>query len=446
MNLTDKFIDELYCLSKKQIEKVEIHCFKGFLIDYLGVTLAGASMLGKKSDKMLSILKSKGDATAIGVKKKISLQSAILLNGLSSHVAELDDGIIESSVHPGAPLLSALLPIAEIEDVSFENFLRGVLVGYEAISRLANTIQPSHKLKGYHASSTCGAIGTSVGISAMLNLSKQEMKDTFSAAVVSASGSLKAIEDDSQLKPLNIANASLNAYISSVMGRSGFKGPIDVLSGKRGFLNLMSNEYDTDKLFSEKLEFEAIHKVYVKPYAACRYCHPAIDAALFLRDQIKDVKNIKNVQVKTYELAVFNHDHVYIDNISSAKMSIPYSVSVSMVKGSADIEVFSNENIFDDTIVELTKKISVTSSEEYTKNFPRKSQALLEVTTYDGAEFSKKIDYPLGEPENSLSYDQVISKFSSLAKYSGKSEIEISDILKNLDEIENNFIDLLKIL
>lgn len=447
LNLTDKFIDELYELSMSSFSSSDIHHTKGLLLDYLGATFAGASMIKERGHKLIEMLQSDGKCSVIGFSKYSSTQSAVFINGLSAHVAELDDGVISGSVHPGSPLFSALLAVAESEKVTAKQFLMGTIIGYEAIVRLANTVQPSHKKKGFHATATCGAIGTAIGISVMLGLSKEEMKQAFSAAVISASGTLKAIEDNSELKPFNVGNASLNGYMAVLMARAGFHGPEDALSGQRGFLAVMSDDYDESCLFKGNGEPLALEKVYVKPYAACRYCHPAIDAAFSIRENHSiTISQIKEIKVKTYQLAVKNHDHTLVNNISSAKMSIPFSVAVALKTGKAGMSEFSHENIHNPELPELTSKVSVISDEEFTAGFPKKSASSVEIITTEGESFYEKVDYPKGEPENPLSEEELIQKFEILMNYAGKETNEIKKISKIVFNLEDRLQDLYPLL
>ena len=445
-NITDKFINEIYHLSQTELTQKEINSAKNFLLDYIGVTLAGSFLIKNKLEKLILFFDSFGQSTVIGLNNKQSIQASIYLNGISSHIAELDDGVIQSSVHPGAPLFSALIPIAEKENVSSIQFLKGIVIGYEAIIRLANTVQPSHKKLGYHATATCGSLGTTLGIAVMLMMSKKEMKDAFSSAIISTSGTLKAIENDSQLKPVNVANAALNAYLAIATSFSNFNGPNDPLLGKSGFLNVMSSEYNIEELFSEKKTCFSIKKVYVKPYAACRYCHPSIDAAFEMRKKIKNINRIKEVTIETYELAVFNHDHTIIKNISSSKMSIPFSFSLALIIGSAGIEDFSEKNINTQSIIELTKKVKVISNKQFTNNFPKKSECLVKILTIDGHMISKKINFPIGEPENPISQEELILKFKSLGRFSGLCQYEIDNILDNVFNIEQKLHKLFSLL
>lgn len=440
MNLTDKFIDIIYLLSKSAFPEAVIHQAKRCLMDYLGATLAGAKMLENKGVSLLNYLEDfTGNSTVIGFNRKTGIQSSSFVNGLSAHIAELDDGVIAGIVHPGAPIFSALLPIAEKEKIDGYKFIAGVIIGYEVTVRIAEAIQPSHKQRGYHATATCGTIGVAVGVAVMLGFNKNQLKDAFSAAVVSAFGTLKVLENGSELKPFNVARASQSGILAALMSRSGFSGPDDVLSGYSGFFAMVTDDLKLTQLEKNIDDPFGIERVFFKPYAACRYCHPSIDAALILRSLNEfDHHNIERVNISTYYWAVKNHDHTLIPGVSSAKMSIPYSFAVAMVSGKADMEEFTEEKINDVEIAVLTKKVNVSSDDEFTSLFPERSIAVVEIYTHEGHYFKKRVDFPKGEPENPLTDKEIEEKFISLAKYGTKETTQIEKMIRIVWNLEND--------
>ena len=332
-NYTDSFINNIIEFSNKPFTVAQTHQAKRCLLDYLGATIAGAQILSEKRSLYIDALgKNIGDVKVIGCEIDTSVERAGFINGLNAHVAELDDGVISGIVHPGSPIFSALIPYAQKENVSGDDFIRGIIVGYEVATGLADAIQPSHKLKGFHATATCGSIGGAMAIASMLHYSIEEMKNALSIAAVSAFGTLKVLEDNSQLKPYNVALAAQISINSVAMAKAGFQGPDDVLNGSRGFFEMLSDEINLDFLTIQKNEVLAIERVYVKPYDACRYCHPGIDAALNLMNKYKvEPETIKSIEVATYDIAVKHQDHVLVANSSSAKMSIPYSVAAALI-------------------------------------------------------------------------------------------------------------------
>lgn len=447
VNLTNPFIDDLFDLGETGFSDAVIHQAKRCLLDYLGATFAGARMLNEKGEKLISCFGQAHDAAIIGFSRKTSVENAAFVNGLSSHVAELDDGVRFGMIHPGSPVFSALLPVAEREKVSGVDLLKGIIAGYEAEVRVACAIQPSHYNRGYHPTSTCGTIGAAIGIAAMLNFSRSQMKNALSASAAAATGNLKVLEDGSELKPFNVARATLDGLMAASLAQAGFNGPEDVLSGSSGFFAMMADEFDPTKLQSGSDEPFAVEKVYVKPYASCRHTHPAIEAAAKIR-AVHDLcaNDIREVRVIMYDAVLGKHDHKKISGVASAKMSIPYSTAVALVTGKAGLEEFSLEYVSDPDVLALTKKTTVYGDDELSALVPQKRAAIIEVLTASGACYSERVDFPKGEPETRLSDEELIEKFSSLFAYGGRLPDDRKAIIDTIWNIERDLPHLFQLL
>jgi 2-methylcitrate dehydratase PrpD len=347
----------------------------------------------------------------------------------------LDDGVRYGVTHPSAPLFSALLPIAELHKVSWEQFVVGAICGYETSIRLASAMQPYHYSAGFHPTATCCTLGVAVGVAMMLGFSRDEVKDAFSAASVSSYGTLKVLEDVSQLKPYNCAKAVLNGYISAMMAKAGFTGPYDALSGDTGFLRMMSSQWNEEVLIGDR-DYFYIEKVYLKPYASCRHTHPEIEAAFRIRQEKDfDVRSIKSIRVKTYKGVLGKHDGTDIYGESSPRMSIPYSLAVALVTGKAGVAEFESPYIDDPFILGLTKSVKIEGDDELSKLVPDKRVAIVDIILDNGKLYSWRVDYPKGEPENPLSNKELFDKFSSMASIGGKKE---EWIILTFDYIMNN--------
>lgn len=436
INVTDKFVDYLAKISQKTLSKELSHEAVRCIVDYLGVLYAGKKLMGKQAEDLVNQFTTINEcgSQVIGFDKRTSPESAAFLNGYISHAVELDDGVNSGIVHPGTPVLSALFSLAESRNVSEEQFFRGIIVGYEATIRLANAIQPSHKKIGFHATGTVGSIGAAAAICAMLDKGHKVFKASISIATLSASGSLKALEDGSQMKPFNVGNAAKNAVIAFLVAETGLSVPDDVFSGEVGFLNKFTKNFSIDELVPVK-RHHAIFDIYIKPYAACRYCHPAIEASLKLSQaQAINLSEVDEILVETYDLAVRNHDHIIVPNISSAKMSIPFSVATSLYHKFGGMQSFTEDTVANAHIVELTKKVRVVINQAFSESFPIKSIASVTITFQNGTSLNELVEYPKGEPENKLSDLELASKFQELASLGGMDKekaLYVSSLLFN---------------
>lgn len=433
--MTDQFIYKLRSIRKECIAPEVWHQARRALIDYLSVTIPGAKAFRQKGTAYMEALGETGDATAIGINRKCSMQTAALVNGMNAHVIELDDGHRRGALHVGATVFSALIPVAEHEHLSSEDLLYGAIIGYEATIRLACAVQPGNKLRGYHATGTCGTVGATIGIAAALGLDFDQMKSSISAAVTSAAGVLEMQEDGSDLKPLNVGRAAMDAVAAAYLGKARFKAPLDAIGGKRGFLKVMTDDPHTEFItdFDKDVPL-AITQIYMKTYAACRHTHPAIEAALALRKDLNSLDQIDSIVVEAYKLAVAGHDHTEIKGISSAKMSMPFAVALALTKGSAGMEDFNEANVIDKEILSLARKVKVVENDELSALVPKKRASILEIAMKDGTTLSYRVDYPKGEPENPLADEELVQKFNFLAMAGGISESNCKQVIETIKQ------------
>lgn len=445
-NKTDLLINHIFELKNSQLSEDLIIQVKRCLLDYLGVTFAGTKLLNKKVDSILNFSNyQSNNISVIGLNRKTDIYTAALVNGINSHVAELDDGSRYGAIHLGSPIFSALLPIAEKENTKADVFIKAVILAYETAILLSTAIQPSHYAKGFHPTATCGSIGAAIGVATLLGFDKKQFKDTFSAAAVSAFGTLKVIEDTSELKPYNAGKAAVNGIMAAIMAASDFSGPIDVLSGDTGFLSIMSKEYDFSNSYNNPTPL--INKVYFKPYAACRHAHPSIEAALKIIDTNKiNIDDIKKITIRTYKGVIGKHDTKNITGQYAAKMSIPFSVALTLIKGNAGIDDYSDENVNNPNITALTNKVFIEADDELSLLVPNKRVAILEIDLGNNLILTERVDYPKGEPENPITNADMEEKFRNLSVFSGKSQKESDEIIFKVWNIEREFINLFELL
>jgi len=417
------------------------------ILDYLGCAYAGAAIQKNQTEELVRSLRGEGHAILIGMKQQCAPMTAALINGINAHKVELDDGHRFAMLHPGTPVISALLAATVSGSFSGDSFLRGIIAGYEAAIRLGLAIQPAHNLRGGHATGTCGAIGAAVAIAVAGGFDKKQMKDAIAAACASASGLLKMVEDDSQLKPYNVGHAALSGYVSAYMGTGGFSAPLDPLSGKRGFLHFMTDgNYDESQLCNNRDKY-CIEEIYIKPYASCRHSHPSIEAALCIISKHGIVPNhISGIEARVYELAITGHDHTEVYSSSAARMSIPYAIATAIVNKEAGLREFDESAIQNAETLNLAKKVTIVADEELTTIFPTRRAAIVRIES-NGQVYEHRVDYPLGEPENPMTPKAIENKFRLLATSSGLCEQYtdcITTATKHIDIDFEKWIDTVK--
>lgn len=412
-----EFLKQVNDLAQKEIPKLTFYRIQQSLLDYLAVTCAGAAFQKEKMKRYFSFSQPEaGDFKAIGTGKNLALKEAVFLNGLNAHALDFDDGTNSGIIHLGSPIFSLLIPLSQRYRIRVADMLKAAIIGYETSYTMAVSIQPGHKAMGYHATGTCGTLGAAVAAGYLLNFSEEERFQTFSAACMAASGMLKVLDEGSELKPYNVAKTALLSLTALQMAKSGFQGPADPLGG-RGFLRMMTGKEDIELKPVLLHGTYAVMKSYTKPYASCRYTHPAVEAAIRLRNRVRP-EEIEQICVRTYDLAVAGHDHTEIPGSYSAKMSIPYATAAGFLYGKAGMQEFSEDTVKNPEVLNLARKIEVRAEDELSSAFPGIQAAIVTVKTRE-TEYTERVDFPKGEPENPLTDEEFRSRYEDLMEYAG---------------------------
>ena len=412
-NITEQFVEYLIDKHKginESIRKLAYNC----KLDYEANVYAGAKKNKNNWGRILSRLP-RGKAQIYGYDLYTDGKTAAMINGFNAHSLEMDDGHRYGMIHLGASIISAIDAAKEDTDIDDRSFYDAIVIGYEAACRLAMSIQPGHKEKGYHASGTCGTIGSAAGVAFALGMDQEQIKRAITLAATSAAGLIAIQEQNSELKPYNIGRAAMDGLTCALVGGTGFQMPDDILGDARGLGNVLSGGLNADVLM-KKEEYYEIERIYIKPYASCRHTHSAVDAALQLRGKVH-TDEISKITVEIYKNGIRGHDHTVITGEAAAKLSIPYAVSVALIYGDAGICRFEP---LDQRAVELSEKVCVRENPELTKMFPARRASIVLIELRDGSTFSCEIDYAKGEPENPMCESEIRDKKNSLKLYEAK--------------------------
>jgi len=73
------------------------------------------------------------------------------------------------------------------------------------------------------------------------------------------------------------------------------------------------------------------------------------------------------------------------------------------------------------------------------RTFPKQWCATAEILTKDGRKYFTKIEYPKGDPENPLSWEEMIEKFHDLTQklLTQERRLKIVDRVKKIEEVRD---------
>jgi 2-methylcitrate dehydratase PrpD len=123
-------------------------------------------------------------------------------------------------------------------------------------------------------------------------------------------------------------------------------------------------------------------------------------------------------------------------SVVDAQFSMPFGAAVAILCGKATLDEYTPEQIKSSPVRELMGKISCVMDPELETEFPKKWPASVTVLTKDGKSFSARIDFPKGDPENPLTWDELINKFRNLVSpvFFEVKQNEIIDKVRSLEK------------
>jgi 2-methylcitrate dehydratase PrpD len=327
------------------------------LLDWLGVTIAGAREPSASIVQRL-VLAEGGTpvATLIGVGDRITASQAAFANAVAGHAMDFDDS---GFGHPSAPILSAVIALAEELDVGGRAVIEAAVGGYQGMACVALASGGSAYARGFHSTGTVGTFGAASGCSRLFNLDALAVERALGLAATQAAG-LKA-SFGTMGKHLNAAKAAVNGLLAARLAKEGFTGATDAIESGQGFEaahNADPTDFDPSRLDGE--DRLGVERIRFKRYASCARTHPTIDAIARLRAQ----QPFAAEDVDQVELIVSDEvpDVCGIPepaNGIEGKFSVRHAATLALSGAGTGPSAFTDERVTDPTMVELRQRVEV---------------------------------------------------------------------------------------
>jgi 2-methylcitrate dehydratase PrpD len=393
-------------------------CAATAVLDTVGVMLAGSAEPASRIVQRV-VAEAGGDACAVfGTYARASGTGAALANGTAAHALDFDDMCFVSLAHPSAPLVPAAFAAAEFAKASGRALLDAYVVGFEIEGRLGAAMNPRHYQRGWHCTSTLGAIGSAAAACRLLGL---DAIAAGHALAIAASGACGLKENfGTMVKPLHAGFAARNGLLAALLARDGMTGSVLAMEGPQGFLHAMDSEHaSVDEVIADLgARWEILDSgITVKLYPSCAGTHPSLDVILDLRREEgfngADVERIDiEVDAITPTVLIYDHPSTGLE----AKFSMPFCAAAAVKDDHIGLETFDASHLTDPGVMALMSRVTMTVAPEFSNGAPALTQARVTIRLHDGRTFSRKADGARGYPANPASDNELDAKFLSCAR------------------------------
>ena len=448
MYLTEKLADFVVDTKYKDVPEEARLKAKQCILDCLGVTLAGSiDPINKPIKEYLEEIGGKEQSTVIGLGIRTSAPNAAFANGVFGHVLDYDDTNQIFVGHSTVSILSAILAFGELLKSTGRDIITAFLIGTEVQWKIGDALVYSgdHYNKGWHSSCTIGTLGAVAAAGKLLQLDSEKMAHAFGIAASEAAGFQEQF--GTHCKPFHAGRANENGVIAALLARGGFTSAKSSLEGKFGYVRLMADEYDLEKIrdFGKPwgiLEPTLARGINLKMYPICGSGMGAAEGILSLIEEhdikAEEVESVECFARPKYVEILKHHDP---KTGLEAKFSMEYWMTIALLERQIGLRQFTDNKVQESKVREYIKRVRV--SPDPSIQYPW-SKVRIKVDMKDGRSYTTLYFPPKGTPENPMSDEELLAKYRGCAEWCGlpkektEESIELTmelEKLANVDEL-----------
>ena len=403
-----------------------IRSAKGFVLDGLGVILAGSTERGSRI--IHSHVRQMGgrlEATVLGTGLMAPVPKAALANGVSGHAMDYDDTQLSTSpdkvygllTHPTVPVLSAVLAVGERQKISGKELLLAYILGVAVECRIADAINRRHYQEGFNSTATIGGLGAAVAVGKLLRLKEEGLERALGLAASMASGLRENF--GTMTKPLHAGRSAENGVTAAQLAKMGFTTAHNILEAKRGFFQAMAGGFDGEKISGclGRPYFIVEPGISIKPYPSGSLSHPAQDLIL---DMVK-TNNLRADDIDTVEVGTnSNVPNALIypmpKTALEGKFSIPFCMAMGVLGRKAGSAQFRDRKVREPRVVEFMKRVTLYVDQELEGLGYDQVRSRIRIKLKNGKVIEGRADVAKGHPLKPMTWDELGEKFSDCAR------------------------------
>jgi 2-methylcitrate dehydratase PrpD len=425
MGLTQEVASFVAKTRYRDIPPRVVRLAQGFILDGLGVALAGQTEAGTRIVlHHVRRLGGREEATVLGTPYKLPVPQAALVNGVAGHAMDYDDTQLSTSkeavygllTHPTTPVLNAALAVGERAKISGHELLLAYIIGVEVECRVADAIDPRHYQSGFHSTATVGGLGAAMAAGKILGLKEEALLRALGIVASMAAGLRENF--GTMTKPLHAGRAAENGVTAALLAQAGHTAATNILEARRGFFSAMAGGYEEDKISGRlgKPYFMLEPGISIKPYPSGSLSHPAQDLIL---DLVKihdlDGEDIEAIEVGTNSNVPNALIYPMPKTALEGKFSVPFCMAIGVLERKAGIAQFLDKKVRERRVVELMKRVTLYVDDEMESLGYEQVRSKIRIKLKNGTLIEGRCDFARGHPQKPMSWAELSEKFRDCA-------------------------------
>src|SRR6184192_1556462 len=334
----------------EDLSKEVVHEVKRRILDSLGCALGAWNeepcIIARN---VASDFSAKHGSTIIGTNHKAPPDWTAFANGCCIRYFDYNDTYLSKEPAHPSDNISAALSAAESVDANGRELIAAIALAYEVQCRLCDAA--SIRARGWdHV--TYGAFSTALACAKLMKLDPEKTRHAVNIAGVAGAAMRQArVGELSHWKGVAFANAARHGVFSALLARAGMTGPGPIFEGQMGFekelgvsLGNVGEKFAVPFPQNPQGPASMILNTSIKYWPAEYHSQSAIEAALFLREQINDISQVASVNIESHEASVdiigSEPEKWRPETRETADHSLPYVTAIALIDGKVTGEQF----------------------------------------------------------------------------------------------------------
>ena len=368
-----------------------------------------------------------GGAVIWGTRHVAPPDWAAFANGCLVRYLDYNDTYLSKEpAHPSDNIPSAFAA-AQAHGASGAELITAIVLAYEVQCRLCDAT--SLRAIGWdHV--TYGAFSSALAASRLMRLDTERTRHAVGIAGVTAAALRQSrVGELSHWKGCAFANAARHGVFAAVLAGQGMTGPSPIFEGEKGFEKLVSGPLPVAGPFGQNAagapaarvpaDGFMITKTSIKCWPVEYHAQSAVEAALALRQKIRDVADVESVLVESHDAAVdiigSEPEKWRPASRETADHSLPYVVAAALADGQVTQRQFAPERFGNPALLDLVRRVEVRRHRELSHLYPHTIGNIVTVRMRDGQSLVRRVDHACGNVHNPMSDEQVETKFHNQA-------------------------------
>src|SRR5438045_2292152 len=425
-SLAHQFAEYACALRFEDLSRDTVHEVKRRLIDSIGCALgAWNEEPCRIAREVASEFSAKHGATIIGTHHQAPPDWAAFATGCCIRYFDYNDTYLSKEPAHPSDNFSAVFAIGESVGANGQEIITAAAIAYEVQCRLCDAA--SIRARGWDHP-TYGAFSTALACAKLMKLDPERTRHAINIAGVHCAAFRQArVGELSHWKGVAFANASRLGVYAALLARAGMTGPAPIFEGAMGFekelgvsLGNVKEVFDkTKEAMPGEGPASMILKTSIKYWPAEYHSQSAIEAALFLRNQIADLSQVKTMVIESHDASVdiigSEPEKWRPQSRETADHGLPYITAVALIDGEVTDKQFAPERFTETGIVSFLQGVKVERNDELSALYAEAVANIVHVNLADGRTMSKRVDYPQGNGRNRLKDPELEGKFRNLA-------------------------------